>query len=37
MVVMRNATTDSPWPVNNPKAKYNCNPDDPECKQRRYG
>lgn len=30
MMVLRNATTDSPWPVsNNPKAKYNC-PDDRE-------
>jgi len=36
MMVMRNATTDSPWPIsNNPKAKYNareldhCNPDLP--------
>lgn len=32
MMVMRNATTDSPWPVSsNPKALYNCDPDDPEC------
>jgi uncharacterized protein len=28
LLVMRNATTDSPWPVsNNPFAKYNSNPD----------
>ena len=32
MVVMRNASTDSPWPIsNNPRAKFNCNPDDPAC------
>ncbi len=32
MLVMRNATTDSPWPVsNNPLAKYNRNLDDPAC------
>ncbi|HYN22074.1 MAG TPA: patatin-like phospholipase family protein [Thermoanaerobaculia bacterium] len=32
MMVMRNATTDSPWPVsNNPKATFNCDPDDPGC------
>jgi len=31
MMVMRNATTDSPWPVsNNPGAKYN-QPDRPDC------
>ena len=31
MVMLRNATTDSPWPVsNNPSAKYN-NPDSPAC------
>jgi uncharacterized protein len=34
LVVMRNATTDSPWPVsNNPKAKYN-QPDLPNCNLR---
>ena len=28
LLVMRNATTDSPWPIcNNPFAKYNSNPD----------
>jgi uncharacterized protein len=32
LLVMRNATTDSPWPIsNNPSAKYNCRPDDPGC------
>jgi patatin-like phospholipase/acyl hydrolase len=32
MMVMRNATTDSPWPVsNNPKALFNRDPDDPKC------
>jgi hypothetical protein len=32
LLVMRNATTDSPWPVsNNPRARFNCNPDDPAC------
>jgi patatin-like phospholipase/acyl hydrolase len=32
MMVMRNATTDSPWPVSsNPKALFNCDPDDPGC------
>ncbi len=32
MLVMRNATTDSPWPVsNNPLAKYNCDLSDPAC------
>ena len=32
MMVLRNATTDSPWPLsNNPKAKYNCPPDRPGC------
>ena len=31
MMVLRNATTDSPWPVsNNPSAKYN-QPDLPDC------
>jgi len=31
LLVMRNATTDSPWPVsNNPYAKYN-HPDHPDC------
>jgi hypothetical protein len=31
LVVMRNATTDSPWPLsNNPKAKYN-DPTRPDC------
>jgi patatin-like phospholipase/acyl hydrolase len=31
MVVLRNATTDSPWPVsNNPAAKYNA-PDRKDC------
>jgi hypothetical protein len=32
LLVMRNATTDSLWPMsNNPRAKYNCRPDHPEC------
>jgi hypothetical protein len=32
LLVMRNATTDSPWPVsNNPRARYNCDLDDPAC------
>jgi hypothetical protein len=32
MLVMRNATTDSSWPVsNNPRAKYNCDLSDPAC------
>ncbi|HYP27298.1 MAG TPA: patatin-like phospholipase family protein [Blastocatellia bacterium] len=32
LLVMRNATTDSPWPIsNNPRAKYNCIPGDPGC------
>jgi len=32
MMVMRNATTDSPWPVsNNPKAMFNCDANDPGC------
>ncbi|HVR97005.1 MAG TPA: patatin-like phospholipase family protein, partial [Thermoanaerobaculia bacterium] len=32
MMVMRNASTDSPWPVsNNPGALFNCNPKDPGC------
>jgi patatin-like phospholipase/acyl hydrolase len=32
MMVMRNATTDSPWPVsNNPGAMFNCDPNHPEC------
>jgi uncharacterized protein len=32
MLVMRNATTDSPWTVsNNPHAKYNCDLGDPGC------
>ena len=31
LIVMRNATTDSPWPLsNNPDAKYNL-PDRPDC------
>ena len=31
MIVMRNATTDSPWPItSNPKAKYN-DPESPDC------
>jgi hypothetical protein len=31
MIVLRNATTDSPWPLsNNPKAKYN-DPTRPDC------
>jgi uncharacterized protein len=35
MVVMRNATTDSPWPVSsNPTAKYNCDPKDIDCNLR---
>lgn len=34
MVVLRNATTDSPWPLsNNPKAKYN-DPGRPDCNLR---
>ncbi|MBE2257780.1 MAG: patatin-like phospholipase family protein [Rhodobacteraceae bacterium] len=34
MMVMRNATTDSPWPVsNNPRAKYN-QPGRPDCNLR---
>jgi patatin-like phospholipase/acyl hydrolase len=34
MVVMRNATTDSPWPIsNNPRAKYN-DPSLPDCNLR---
>jgi patatin-like phospholipase/acyl hydrolase len=32
MMVLRNATTDSPWPIsNNPDAKYNCPKDRPGC------
>jgi hypothetical protein len=32
LMILRNATTDSPWPLsNNPKAKYNCPPDRPGC------
>ena len=32
MVVLRNASTDSPWPLsNNPQAKYNCPQDRPGC------
>ena len=32
MMVMRNATTDSPWPISsNPKAMFNCYPGDPGC------
>lgn len=32
LMVMRNASTDSPWPIsNNPAAKYNCKPGDSEC------
>jgi hypothetical protein len=35
MVVLRNASTDSPWPLsNNPRAKYNCPPDRPGCNLR---
>jgi patatin-like phospholipase/acyl hydrolase len=31
LLIMRNATTDSPWPIsNNPRAKYN-NPQHPDC------
>jgi uncharacterized protein len=34
LLVMRNATTDSPWPIsNNPFAKYNNNPDRPDDNQ----
>ena len=32
LLVLRNATTDSPWPVsNNPKAKYNCDLTRDDC------
>jgi len=32
LMVLRNATTDSPWPLsNNPGAKYNCPADRPGC------
>lgn len=32
LLVLRNATTDSPWPVsNNPKAKYNCDLSHDDC------
>lgn len=32
LVVMRNASTGSPWPLtNNPLAKYSCDPSDPGC------
>lgn len=32
MMVLRNASTDSPWPLsNNPRAKYNCPLDRPGC------
>lgn len=32
LVVMRNASTGSPWPLtNNPQAKYSCDPSDPGC------
>lgn len=32
MVVLRNVSTDSPWPLsNNPQAKYNCPPDRVGC------
>jgi hypothetical protein len=32
MMVLRNATTDSPWPLtNNPNARYNCPLDRPGC------
>ena len=32
LLVLRNATTDSPWPVsNNPTAKYNCDPTREDC------
>lgn len=35
MIVLRNATTDSPWPLsNNPRAKYNCPGDRPGCNLR---
>jgi uncharacterized protein len=32
LMILRNATTDSPWPLsNNPKAKYNCPSERPGC------
>ena len=32
LLILRNATTDSPWPVsNNPKAKYNCDLTRDDC------
>ena len=32
LLILRNATTDSPWPVsNNPKAKYNCDLTHDDC------
>lgn len=32
LLIMRNATTDSPWPVsNNPAAKYNCDKSRDDC------
>jgi predicted acylesterase/phospholipase RssA len=32
LMILRNATTDSPWPLsNNPQAKYNCPADRPGC------
>jgi hypothetical protein len=32
LMILRNATTDSPWPLsNNPRAKYNCPPERPGC------
>jgi patatin-like phospholipase/acyl hydrolase len=35
LVVMRNATTDSPWPIsNNPQAKYNCDLGRDDCNLR---
>jgi predicted acylesterase/phospholipase RssA len=35
LMILRNATTDSPWPLsNNPKAKYNCPADRPGCNLR---
>jgi predicted acylesterase/phospholipase RssA len=35
LMILRNATTDSPWPLsNNPQAKYNCPADRPGCNLR---
>ncbi len=32
LIVTRNSTTDSPWPISsNPRAKYNANVNDPQC------